>query len=861
MEAAPGATAAVRNGGVTLPSMPPSSSQPSRKQWRAVTEQSARNSSNEEMERSKLGPSDERLIYEHGREPLDVDFCSINIDGGLDSDILQQRLHTVVKQREELQQIEVDLRAQVIAKSEIVGLRNTIEAEIKEHANAIHNFQEQLHEKEEKIRELERKLDEKERELHASRLEKDAQVWAKEDLIRERNQELQSYRRERDTSEAERAQHIKQIHDLREHLQEKERQFVELQEQHRIAQEAILYKDEQMREAQAWMARAQEMDALQSTTNHNLQAELRDRTEQYNQLWLGCQRQFAEMEKLHMHIQQLQAELVDVREKSGIQLDDSHGSHTNSNDVSQVAHANGNQLEVNDSNSPQPTTGMQNGNAETSSGNALTQTDHVHSVAFAPSSLFGVPTYLPTAMHPFVMHQQGVPHPSHVTQSPFHQLPAMSSIQNWQNQQPPSDGEHTTTQNQYSEQTGENLLRMEPHYNFEVSGSGQAIHANYIDASINPVKDMGGLVGLSNGEGQVLKSIDENHENAQTQQNLQQISSQFDDALRLDAIEHGNDSEENKAHPVGIHGLENKTTPMEQTGFSINTFSSEAPAPAIIFSESSETASNAVLTSAFISTAQRNFNVVGKAGETYLLDERALLASIARAIGSGGRIRISSTLPNRLGKMLAPLHWHDYKRTYGKLDEFVANHPDLFLVEGDYVQLREGAQGTIAAKAAVAKVAAAAAAAMPTLFSSSMASVALTPLAQSHRLKKVSSLDSASVNSDKASYNELAVPRSSNSVSHPSFLEIQNQNFSGDPFRVAGGIPNVKILSKTKDVAESNGTEARPSRTSMLTVGNGVNTNRNEFSQSKGPSHGRHGSNLVGKQQSRSLGAASSQRR
>lgn len=34
-------------------------------------------------------------------------------------------------------------------------------------------------------------------------------------------------------------------------------------------------------------------------------------------------------------------------------------------------------------------------------------------------------------------------------------------------------------------------------------------------------------------------------------------------------------------------------------------------------------------------------------------------------------------LPNRLGKMLAPLHWHDYKKKYGKLDDFVASHPEV----------------------------------------------------------------------------------------------------------------------------------------------------------------------------------------
>lgn len=38
-------------------------------------------------------------------------------------------------------------------------------------------------------------------------------------------------RRERDHSEAERAQHIQQLHDLQEHIQEKERQLIELQEQ------------------------------------------------------------------------------------------------------------------------------------------------------------------------------------------------------------------------------------------------------------------------------------------------------------------------------------------------------------------------------------------------------------------------------------------------------------------------------------------------------------------------------------------------------------------------------------------------------------------------------------------------------
>ncbi|XP_011075909.1 uncharacterized protein LOC105160290 isoform X2 [Sesamum indicum] len=825
MEPAAGASSAARNGGVSLPLS--AASQASRKEWRVVSEQTVRNSGNEEMERSKLGQSDERLIYEvqHGREPLDVDFCSITIDGGLDNDILQQRLHSVAKQREELQQVEIELRAQFIARSEIMGLQNTFDAQIKEHANATVKLQEQLHEKEQKIHDLERKIDEKERELHAIRLDNEA-AWAKEDLLREQSKELQSYRRERDNSEAERAQHIKQIHDLQEHVQEKERQLIELQEQHRIAQETILFKDEQIREAQAWITRAQEMDALHSTTNHTLQAELRERTDQYHQLWLGCQRQFGEMERLHLHIQQLQLELADIREKSGSHSDGSHASHANSNDASRIGHINGSQSEVNDNNPPSVNSGnLQNGNSETSGGSTLTQTDHVHGVAYTPSNLFGMPTYLPTAMHPFVMHQQGVPHPSHVTQSHFHSLPAMSSVQNWQSQQAVPDGEQLPAHNQYPEQTEENLLRAESHGEYEATVNGQVVRSNYLDDKVSAGLDADSVVPSQNGEGQVHVSVDESHDNTQSQQDLPQISSQFHDALRLDTPEQGNDTKEKKPNPVIDRELDNKITIMEHSSFAINVSSSEAPTHAANFTESAtKSASSAVLTDTFVSTGQKS-NIVAKPGESYLLDERALLASIARTIGSGGRIRISSTLPNRLGKMLAPLHWHDYKKKYGKLDEFVASHPDLFLIEGDYIQLREGAQEIIAATAAVAKVAAAAAA--PSSFSSMLPSVAVTPMAQSHRLKK--------------------------------FSATQSQN--GGSFHIVEGVSNVKILSKSKDHMELNGSETRPGRSVLLTVGNGLNCDTTGFPQSKGASQGRPDMSLVGRQQSRTTGAASSPRR
>jgi hypothetical protein len=47
----------------------------------------------------------------------------------------------------------------------------------------------------------------------------------------------------------------------------------------------LLFKDGQLQDAQAWMARAQELDA------YHINAELRDRNDQLNQVWMGYQRQ------------------------------------------------------------------------------------------------------------------------------------------------------------------------------------------------------------------------------------------------------------------------------------------------------------------------------------------------------------------------------------------------------------------------------------------------------------------------------------------------------------------------------------------------------------------------------------------
>ncbi|KAH0763758.1 hypothetical protein KY290_019831 [Solanum tuberosum] len=853
--AAAGVAAAAAARGVALPV---SSAQAARKEWRAVSEQSVRNSGSEETERSRLGQSDERLIYEvqQGREPVDVDFCSITIDGTPNNDILQQRLLAVVKQKEEFHQMEVELRAQLFARSEIMEIRNSFDAQIKEHVTANVKLQDQIHERDQRNYELERRMEEKERELNAIRLDHEA-AWAKEDLLREQSKELQTYRRERDNSEAERAQHIKQIHDLQEHIQEKERQFIELQEQHRIAQETILFKDEQIRDAQTWMTRVQEFDAVQ-------QGELRERTEQYNQLWLAYQRQFGEMERLHMHMQQLQLELAEAR--GGTYSEGSQVSNLNSKDASHLGQNNGSQLNASGSSTPgESSIGLQNGTVENapsfaSTGHVSTQSDHVHGMPVAPSSLLGMTTYLPpgqiAALHPYVMHQQGIPPPlpSHVPQSHvghFHSVPAVSSLQHWPNQQAAPEGSQISNHNQYTLQPQSTLPRSDSQYDHETTVNGQSL------LNVNQgIETQDSVVPASSEDGQELQSVDKNYlSGVQTHQTLHQISSQFNGALRLDSHEHNNETEVNNVNSSANYVLESQGLRMGE--FSSNADKSSAEISNNVHNSTEsvmDTVSSAVLTETYVAGGQKNAYAVGKSAEVNLLDEKALLACIVRTIppGSGGRIRISSTLPNRLGKMLAPLHWHDYKKKYGKLDEFVANHPELFVIDGDFIQLRGGAQEIIAATAAAAKVAAAAAA--PSSYSSLLPPIAVTPMPQNHRLKRVPSVEPTS---EKAVFKDYAVVRPANSSDN-----LQNQISNGASFSSTGGISNVKILTKPRDQMELNASEARAASSVQLNLGNGASADKNDMgsSQNKVSSHGRPGTNLVGRQ-GRNAGISSGSRR
>ncbi|KAL8127735.1 uncharacterized protein LOC141721537 isoform X2 [Apium graveolens] len=699
----------------------------------------------------------EHLQNSTNEQPADLDFCSITIDANMENE-LQQRLQTVVKQREELQHMETGIKAELIARSQIVSLHNTYESQIKEHVNANVKLQEQLREREQAKHELEREIENKERELHAIRLDTQA-VWAKDDLLREQNKELATFRRERDTSEAERAQHVKQIHDFQDHIQEKERQFMELQEQHRASQETLSFKDEQLREAQTWITRAQEMDALQTTTNQTLQAELRERTEQYNQLWMNCQRQFAEF--VHT-IQALQIELADLRQRNATSTDESRASELNIKDALQSGNNVGNQLNVSGDCQTHDSGTLPNGNFENdlssqSQGNAsghVGQTNSVAAVPIVPQSLVGMPTYLSgqvAALHPFLMHQHAVPQSAY-----FHSVPAVSSLQQRQNQQAASEG-------------------------LQMPVNGKSSDPEYID-HVSQGLEPHAVIMTPNDRAEDLESTKKHYSiDPQPQNNLQQLPSQLQDGLKLNSLMHSSESEKNNT--LGKADAQVSRTQQPSSAALIP----EEPVNRIhSFEQSTVNSANVTLPSeASFSSEKKTQHLVDKSSEVTLLDQGSLLRCIVRTIPPNGRIRISSTLPNRLGKMLSPLHWHDYKKNYGKLDDFVAGHPELFVIEGDYIQLREGAQEIIAATAAFAKVKAAAS--VTSSNSSLLPSVAVTPMAQQHRLKR-----------------EHATSRPGNltdSHSQPSMM--QTQHINGAPYAV-GTDSTVKILSKPKESLERN---------------------------------------------------------
>ncbi|CAL5000088.1 unnamed protein product [Urochloa decumbens] len=807
-----------------------------RKEWRAVPDAPLRSNGAEDgAEHGKLGQAEDRAIYEEGAGGLDG-FCAITIDGsgGLSEDILQQRLQSVVRQREELQQVEIQLRAQAIAHPQIIEAQQSFQAAAKEHVATATKLKDQLHEREQYILELEMKLNDNERELNALKIDHQT-VWANQDLLREQTKELATVR-ERDNSEAERAQHLKQIHDLQEHLREKESQYIALEEQHRVAQDNILYKDEQLREAHAWVAQVREMDALQS---QSLQVELRERMEQFNQYWISSQQQFADMQRGFLHtIQQLQLELTEARERSGAQKDAPQVSREGSAESSFVqsiansvasngsATADGNQQLKN------------NGSADASvKGNNA-------SAVPIPSSLLGISGYPPpahiTGLQSYMIHQ-GIPQP---LASPNSGVPQFGSFQSqstvqpnlhWANQQEVQNVSQPQDETNYqpSQSSDQTALQQGAINTDELSSKpSQTSHPDHLNAHGNQQQSPASSPAESTHEpmktSQAVESNVAEHVVYDEQQKaFKEQDSPLNVISRTGIVEHQEQKTESKDERAATD-KQPESVPRQQ----------HKPSNSASTTQINSKKNTADFNSNAVNQVDTVKLVVGGFGsqlpripkEPALLDERSLLACIVRAVPAGpeGGIRISTTLPNRLGKMLAPLHWHDYKKQYGKLDDFVASHQELFVIEGDFIHLREGAQQIISATTAAAKIAAATASSAP--YSSTLPSVAVTPVAQSTRQKRGPAVDSRS---------SSAIP---------------SGNGFTDQFNIIQGVSDVTISGKVRNTQDNGySDEVRAGQPSMHT--GAVNGVRHD----KGASNIRHG--YGGKQPGRSTGAAYISRR
>ncbi|XP_057823783.2 uncharacterized protein LOC131036010 isoform X1 [Cryptomeria japonica] len=878
--------------------------------------------------RQNISPPEDATIYEikHVQQAniqLDNDLGSISIESGLSNneDSMQQGLHEIVRQREQLQRMEIDLRARFIAQADVFRIQTEFEEQTKQHASIVASLQEQLEQRDHHMRDLEQQLEERQRQLHVNQIEINEAVWAKDGLLREQNNELATLRRECETAlseqkataaqlESERTQHLTELQDLKEQLHEKEREIHEIEEQRRSAQEMLLYKDDQLRETQTWLARLQEMDAIHVNNSHNLQVELRDRVDQFNQFWLSCQRQLADQERYYVQtIQHLQIELAEAREQSQISKDNlslnqseskekkqSHSENKGGNqynvngDASSKTSKNGSTLVLNN----QAKAGMiPNGNVDGATPLILVRdlpakVEHAAGLPVSPSPVFGMATVLPSdpmgMMHPFGVHQQSIPQTlqpaaAQVPPPPFGQFQSISAVvprqevPNLQHQQQIHQTHNYIHQNQ-PPQVQRFPPRQQSHSNHQVNMKSQALHSKHQDMHTNSHHEQtgGDMVDMQKeqqaqkpkeeNQEQKLSSIiqqeyNEHHHQPQEtsldqacQQDPQAISihSSFqplEQSRRLEQqqlpsfLQHqikqskadlGNqDMEYETQHVTHSH---DKSMNAEQLGPI-----SRAPvsaSPSSSFGGSSHFHQNASdckphsetsdVQSSPVQSPQKSFALdgYGKVSDPALLDETSLLGCFVRAIPAeaSARIKISTTLPNRLGKMLAPLHWHDYKKQYGRLDEFVASHSELFIIEGDFIHLREGAHATFSATTAVAKVAAAAAAAASPFGTARMPTIAVTPVAQSqvHRLRKgifinskdvkVSSLDPSPmvqiVSNSSNQYTHLHGGMLKQSQSSASRTSVVNGNIGQNPDVNHGATENLPANSK-EDVTKAEG--------------------------------------------------------
>ncbi|KAF0898278.1 hypothetical protein E2562_007132 [Oryza meyeriana var. granulata] len=800
-----------------------------RKEWRAVPDAPLRSNGAEDPgEHGKMGQSEDRAMYEDGGGGLD-DYCSITIDGsgGLSEDIIQQRLQSIVHQREELQQVEMELRAQVIAHPQIIEAQRSFEAAAKEHVAAAAKLKEQLHEREKYILELEMKLDDKDRELDALKIDHQT-VWANQDLLREQTKELATVRRERDNSEAERAQHLKQIHDLQEHLREKESQILALEEQHRAAQENVIYKDEQLREAHAWVARVQEMDVLQS---QSLQVELRERTDQFNQYWISFQQQYVEMQRGLLHtIQQLQLELNELRERTGVPKDGSQTAQESSVE-STFGQNKGNDMVANGSGTTESSRSLKSNGIPDGS---IKGNSSASAVPVVPSSLLGIGGFVPSAqiagMHSYMMHPQGVP-PS--LASPSSAVPQFGSFQSqttiqpnlqWSNQQEAQNTSETSDETNYqTSPSDQDALQQAASNNDELSLKQiQATHAEHPTTHGKQQQQHFPSVVSESTHEQKLQVAEPNvteHLVYNEQQNAQDSSSMVNPIRKFEHQEQTNELKDEKVasgkqseEQVARH--QHKASDFDASTTQIHLKSGAAEFNSNVVNQTDTLTSAGGGLGSLLPRVPK---------EPSLLDERSLLACIVRAVPAGpdGRIKISTTLPNRLGKMLAPLHWHDYKKHYGKLDDFVASHPELFVIEGDFIHLREGAQQIISATTAAAKIAAVASSAP---YSSLLPSVAVTPVAQSTRQKRGPPVDSRS-STIMPSRNGSTATNFGDQFDKSSLNAKANDSVG---YNIVQGIGDVSLSNKVKDTQENGfSDEVRPAQSSIHAVSaNGVRHER-----------------------------------
>ncbi|KAL5068767.1 hypothetical protein RYX36_019654 [Vicia faba] len=160
-------------------------------------------------------------------------------------------------------------------------------------------------------------------------------------------------------------------------------------------------------------------------------------------------------------------------------------------------------------------------------------------------------------------------------------------------------------------------------FNYEISVNGQTLPREYLDAHVHQGEEVQIVVSSSAGETQ---SVDKDQLIA-SQQSLQQISSQFSEALRLNSFKTNGEIK----NPV--------------------TLSNDGPASQILLTEQGNSAANVpsvgemiqnnshtILSETLASTGQTTSTTISKVPETALLDERSLLACIIRTIPAAGSL-------------------------------------------------------------------------------------------------------------------------------------------------------------------------------------------------------------------------------